>query len=125
MTRSIGGFFSFDKSLRNFVVASNWRSGSSEKTFVIKSSASCDIISSEATDTDDGNRMLTGASQEVGPSSSESPAEEGRKLRLLLMFSSRFCLLISTCCSSRLRRRSSCFRPPLFLYSATKRERWC
>lgn len=116
MTRSIGGFFSFDKSLRNLVVASNWRSGSSEKTFAIKSSASCDIMSTKATDTDDEHWILTGASQEVGPpSSSESSAEEGRKLRLLLMFSSLFCLLISTCCSSRLRRRSSCFRPPLFL----------
>lgn len=40
ITRSIGGFFSFDKSLRNLVVASSWRSGSSEKTPEIISSAS-------------------------------------------------------------------------------------
>lgn len=39
MTFSIGGFFSFDKSLRNLVVASSCRSGSSEKTPATISSA--------------------------------------------------------------------------------------
>jgi hypothetical protein len=35
MTRSIGGFFSLESSLRNLVVASSWASGLSEKTACI------------------------------------------------------------------------------------------
>ena len=58
----------------------------------------------------------TGGSQLlVVASSSDSTEAEGRKLRLFAIFSSRFCLLISTCCSSLRRLRSSCFKPPLFL----------
>ena len=61
----------------------------------------------------------TGDSQlPTPPSSSESGPVLGRKLRLLEMFSSLFCRRISTCCSSRRRLSSSCFKPPLLLYSA-------
>ena len=52
---------------------------------------------------------------DVPGSSSESGPSGIVRLRLLAMFSSRFCLRISTCCSSRLRLKSSCLNPPLFL----------
>lgn len=114
MTFSIGGFLSFDSSFRNFVVASNWRSGSLENTPLIISSASCKHIQYKIMKVDE--IVCTGGSQLlVVASSSESAEAEGRKLRLFAIFSSRFCLLISTCCSSLRRLRSSCFKPPLFL----------
>jgi hypothetical protein len=114
MTFSIGGFLSLDNSFRNLVVASNWRSGSPENTPLIISSASCEHIQRFGHEVDVIER--TGGSQLlVVASSSESAVAEGRKLRLFAMFSSRFCLLISTCCSSLRRLRSSCFKPPLFL----------
>jgi len=43
MTFSIGGFFSFERSFLNLVVASSWRSESSEKTPLIMSSSSCGV----------------------------------------------------------------------------------
>jgi hypothetical protein len=43
MTFSIGGFFSFERSFLNLVVASSWRSGSSERTPFIMSSSSCRV----------------------------------------------------------------------------------
>lgn len=114
MTFSIGGFLSLESSLRNFVVASSWRSGSPENTPLIISSASCKHIQGSTWSIDAIGR--TGGSQLlVVASSSESAEAEGRKLRLFAIFSSRFCLLISTCCSSLRRLRSSCFKPPLFL----------